>query len=180
MEELNFKVVKAGQKSIASKPELKCSTSPNHFVLNPVAVDLMDVRAGEGIVMLAMPSEDGDRRFFIAKGYDTDEAVAKLGTVGTSLHFNYAGIYSAIYMEDMKRSVVSLDELIDSGLYKEVITAGGNKAKRGTKTIKYTLEPVGEFDVEGVVREVYALTARKESLTSSEEELVEENAEIEA
>jgi len=160
--DFNFKVVTSGQKSIASTPELKVTSAQNHFNLNSVAADLMGVKEGDRVLMLHMPNEDPDARFFITKAVG-DEKSALLGGTGSTLHFNYSGIYGAVYMNDAVRAIVSIKELHKNGLYGEFVTPKGNKALRGLMTIDYTLESVGEHDINGTVRPVFALTNRVEN-----------------
>ncbi len=163
MENLNltFNVVRAGTKAIASTPELKISSAQNHFVLNSVALDLMKVAKGDGVLLIMNPSEDDDMRYFIAKAVDGEKS-ALLGETGSSLHFNYAGIYGSIYMNEQERAIISVTELMDKGFYSEYETPQGNIAKRGSMTLTYTLLSIGEHEIDGEVREVFALTNRKE------------------
>ena len=176
--EFNFIAVRPGTKATSSKPILRVTSSPNHFTLNPNAVDLLGVQKGDKVIMLHTKTGNPDATYFIAKATDNDES-AKHGEVGGSLHFSYSGIYGSIYAEELERSIVSFDELIDRGLYKIVVTPKGNKNKRGNIAIDYELKSVGEFDVNGDVREIFALTNRKERPVGNSDTDAEIESEVE-
>ena len=184
MESLNFKVVTAGTKMIASTPEIRVTSAINHFVLNSVAVDTLGIEEGDKVLMLQMPNEDPDSRFFIAVA-EGDEKSALLGKTGSSLHFNYSGIYGAMFINDAERAIVGVKELLSKGVFENFITPQGNKVARGLMTVDYTLEPVGEHEINEVVRPVFALTNRVENalqvkggtvLNNDAEEIVEAEA----
>ena len=176
MENLSFSVIRPGVKNVSAKAQIVATSSPNHFVMNAVAVDALQVKKGDRVILLHVQNDDPDARYYIAKAVDGEDG-ALLGEVGSSLHFNYAGIYGSIYLDDPKRAMVGFDELIEAGVYREVITKKGNKAKRGLNTVTYDLTSVGEHDINGYVREVFAFTNRKvKALSTEEQENVDQDA----
>jgi len=177
---LNFTAIKARTKAVDSIPKVYLTSSINHFVLNSAAVDEMKLKKGEFIMMLHIPGEDEDRRFFLTKAVESDESVAKLGEHGSALHFNYSGIYGAILVNDPKKAIVGNDILEEEGLIQTTVSSAGNNVTRGNTKVIYSLEDMGVHEIENVERQVYALTKRtvkpviKREASSTNEDVVDD------
>ncbi len=172
MENFNFKIVKARTKRIQSTPIVGLSTSSNHFNLNSVAAEALGLEAGDNVMIIFNPGTDEDRRFFICKAEEGEDSTAKLGQTGSNFHFNYSGIYGSIMLNEEKRAMISIDELITAGIMSNVVTKSGNKTVRGNLKLAYTLESIGEMVIEedGDPREIFAFTNRVETLVGDTDE----------
>lgn len=164
----SLEIVVAGSKNIQSTPIVSVKPTMNHFVINMVAADMMGLKIEDYVTMVYAPGDNGDRRFFITKAIESEKG-ARLGKAGSSLGFNYAGIFGSAYLDDAKRKHVSIDELIEKGLFHVNTTEGGAKSKRGIMNVHYGIESLGMVKLNGEVREVFALVNRKESLVNPNE-----------
>ena len=130
MLELNFKkgVVKRGTKvTNEANPQITVLSTYNNFKLNKKTMNLLDVGAGERVLMLDMMgngAQSQDERFYICKaGFEVKGVVqgSKISETGT---FSYSVVYGAMLANDTEIIEITPAGLIKEGLLVETPKGG--------------------------------------------------------
>ena len=137
---------KSGKKVLGSiHPELKAASTKDKFVLNPVALKLLDIKPGVDRVMLfdhVADATSNNDRFFICKGGVDADGVKHGSLVGKNGVFSYSEIWSAFHMQDMAVTAARPDDMVDKGI---VIRTPVVQAKDDEGNLKFdpkTKEPI--------------------------------------
>lgn len=155
------KNVISGMKSSSSSPIITASSTKDKFVLNPKAMAFMGVSPESYVVMIdrnkgEVVTQDSNARWLITPGWERNKGYyegAKIGKGGT---FSYAGIYSAIQLNDPAITEGSAKDLVeaDKAIFRE--TGKGNQACIAKQKVAFKLERLAEKDEEsGEVQETF-------------------------
>lgn len=175
------KVVISGSKSTGSAyPALTVTSTKDKFSLNQKALAIMELVEGMNVVMLDLNkgqqvTDNPNERFYLTKGWDKGKGNMEGAKIGKNGNFSYAGVYSAIVMNDPTISEASVKDMEKAG--KGIIrtnNAGTDKEKEafiGLQKITFKVERLvqkaeveGEADTtefkvaEGITQPIYALT----------------------
>jgi hypothetical protein len=169
------KHVTSGMKSTGSAyPSITASSTKDKFTLNPKAMALMGVGEGSFVVLIDVNKgeakvTDSNSRWFITKGWERSKGFSEGAKIGKNGTFSYAGIYSAIMLNDPSITEGSAKDLVDND--KAIIreTEGGNQACIAKQKVTFKVEQLVEEDeeknqeteffvAEGVKQTVYCLT----------------------
>lgn len=170
------KAVMSGSKPSGSAfPEIVATSTKDKFSLNKKAMALMGLSEGSYVVLIdvnrgKVTTEDHNARYFITPGWknkDNQYCGAKISKQGV---FSYAGIYSAIQMDDPQIDEATVKDMVDNGKGILRETKGKNESFIATQKVSFKVEELTEKDEEGnditefevaagVFQKVYALTA---------------------
>lgn len=169
------KAVASGSKVQGSAfPTLTAASTKDKFILNQKALALMGLTEGDNIVMLdvnrgEVTTTDPNSRFYLTKGWDKGKGQTEGAKIGKGGAFSYAGIYSAIQMNQPDIAEATVKDLVAAGKGIIRITESGAEAFIATQKVHFKVEKlveetaegelVSEFEVtKGVFQKVYALT----------------------
>ena len=168
------KAVASGSKvSGSAYPQLTVTSTKDKFVLNSKALALMKLAEGLNVVMIDVnrgekTTEDTNARWFLTAGWDKGKGNFEGAKLGKNGSFSYAGIYSAILMNNPDIAEAKPADMVNAGLgiYRDAEKKEGFIANRKVYFKVERLaeegpdgELITEFDVAaGIKQPVYVLT----------------------
>lgn len=174
------KTVQSGSKVQGSAyPQLIATSTKDKFVLNQKALALMGLGEGDYIVMIDFNkgekvTDNPNERYYLTKGWDKGKGNYEGAKIGKGGSFSYAGIYSAIQMNNPDISEASVKDMVAAGVGITRATGTADNPKEAfiaTQKVSFKVsrlvtpstedgEPdVTEFPVaKDVIQPVFALT----------------------
>lgn len=174
------KTVASGSKVQGSiYPTLTVTSTKDKFVLNTKALGLMGLSEGSNIVMIDMNRgeqvvDDSNARWYLTMGWDKGKGQTEGAKIGRNGSYSYAGIYSAIQMNNPAISEASVKDMVSAGKGITRVTGTAEDPKEAfiaTQKVTFKVErlvqpnevegepDLTEFEVsKGIFQPVYALT----------------------
>ena len=168
------KAVASGSKvSGSAYPQLAVTSTKDKFVLNSKALALMGLSEGSNVVMIDVnrgekTTDDHNERWFLTAGWDKGKGNLEGAKIGKNGSFSYAGIYSAMLMDNPEIAEAKPADMVNAGLgiYRDAEKKEGFIANRKVYFKVERLaeegtdgELITEFEVaSGVKQAVFALT----------------------
>ncbi|MCK9429968.1 MAG: hypothetical protein M0R17_08180 [Candidatus Omnitrophica bacterium] len=174
------KTVASGSKVQGSAyPTLTATSTKDKFVLNGKALALMGLSEGSNVVMIDMNRgeqvvDDSNARWYLTQGWDKGKGQTEGAKIGRNGSFSYAGIYSAIMMNNPAISEASIKDMVAAGkgITRQTGTADAPKeafiaTQKVTFKVERLIQPnevegepdLTEFEVaKGIFQPVFALT----------------------
>lgn len=123
------KTIASGSKVQGSAyPTLTAASTKDKFVLNSKALALMGLGEGSNVVMIDLNkgevvTDDSNARWYVTAGYPKGNGNIEGAKIGKNGSFSYAGIYSAIMMNNPSISEASIKDMAAAG--KGIIRVSG-------------------------------------------------------
>lgn len=115
------KTIQSGSKVQGSAyPTLTVTSTKDKFVLNQKAMALLGIDEGDYIVMIDLNkgervTENPNERWYLTKGWEKGNGNFEGAKIGKNGSFSYAGIYSAMQMNQPDISEASIKDMVAAG-----------------------------------------------------------------
>lgn len=170
------KTVQSGSKVQGSAyPTLTVTSTKDKFVLNSKALALMGIGEGGYVVMIdrnrgEVATTNPNERWYLTAGWNKGKGQMEGAKIGKGGGFSYAGIYSAMQMNEPEISEASVKDMVAAGKGILRTTASDKDAFIATHKVTFKVEKLveqgenGEPDItefpvaEGISQKVYCLT----------------------
>lgn len=192
---LDLKVAKKGKKTIKDRrPEIKTARGKDKFTINRSACELMNVLHGDFVTICKNNNATSLNDKYIA--FKSDEAIGgKVAVPGkkkefTAGGFNVSAIWSEMIQDSVETKELSVSELREAGLIKNVFTQKNKEGKdcyNDLATVSYSFEVVRIEDEDGnpisyeigdtTYPEIFILTNAEKELISDEDKKPESKEE---